>query len=112
MGRNRKYSRCNLPRGIEQIVCGVCADLDRRCEAVRRGDVRGGVLDLYKRLNEAVEVASVCVEPEIREYIIRDIAASRGYDYSICSSYVAKNTFYKKKRQLVYEIAKKLELIE
>lgn len=111
MGRNRKYCGYDIPRGVAQIVCGVCADGDRRYEAVRRGNVRGGVLDLYLRLNEAVDEASRCVEPEIREYIIRDIAANRGYDYSICSSYVSKNTFYKKKRQLVYEIAKRLELI-
>lgn len=112
MARPKIYFAWNVPRGVVNIVRTLCADYERRVQAIERGTVSDGIGGTYAMLNEAIDLALVDIDPNLRKDFLADIAYHRGYDYAQVSPYLAKNTYYAKKRKFVYEVAKKLLLIE
>ena len=111
MGRPRIYYEWEVPREVVEIVRGICADYERRENAIKFSTISGDVLCRYVELNSAVEAALGDVEIGLRQDIIDDVALNRGYDFSPCSNYISKGTYYNKKRKLIYDIAKRLYLI-
>ena len=108
MPKKKIYYRHEIPSSVVNIVKSVCADYDRRARVI---GIDGSVLDTYLQLNGIIDKALEEVEPGIRRIILDDVRLGRGYDFSPASPFLAKNTYYSKKRKLVYDIAKGLRLI-
>ncbi len=111
MARPRTRYEWEVPREVVSIVRGICADYERRELAIRHSTIAGDVLARYIELNRAIDVSLNEIEAGCRYYILDDVAAGRGYDFSPCSAFYSKNTFYERKRKLVFDIARELSLI-
>ena len=112
MIKRTRYCRCyELPTGVVEIVKKLCADYDRRARAIKYESVTGAVLERYVELNAAIDKALEELEVGIRQEMLEDIHRGRGYDFSMVSSYLSKNTYYQRKKRMIWEIAKDLSLI-
>ena len=110
MARPRVYDTFDTPHGVSAIVKAICADYNRRRVALG-GDLPDNVREHYSTLNAAVESALGEIEPGIRSAILADIVKGNGYDVSAATYYLAKNTYYRRKRKLIHDIAVSLNLI-
>lgn len=111
MPKQKTYFKWEIPTSVVDIVKTVCADYDRRERAIKHSNITGPVLAKYIELNSVVDRALNDVEAGIRRSLLEDITEGRGYDFSEASSYLAKNTYYMRKRKLIHDIAEGLELI-
>lgn len=111
MARQKMYFKYEIPTSIVEIVKVVCSDYDRREKQIKHGIVTGDVLATYVRLNNIVDCALEDIEVGIRKDILKDIQYRRGYDFSPASPLISKNTYYRRKRKLIYDIAVGLALI-
>ena len=111
MPKPKMYFQFELPSSVVEIVKSVCNDYTRRACAIRSGSVNGAVLARYIELNGIIDTAIAEIEVGIRMDMLRDIQKRRGYDFSPAAGCMAKNTYYKRKKKVIYCIAKSLELI-
>lgn len=112
MGRHRENFEWEVPTGVVGIVRAVCADYRRREHMIKFSSIAGDVLEEYIRLNSIVDNAVGSAERGIRYSLLADIANGRGYDNSPASPFLAKNTYYLRKRKIVYDIARSLKLVQ
>ena len=111
MARQKMYFKWDMPTSIVEIVKAICADYDRRERAIKFGNVAGDVLMKYVELNNVINNALQAVEVGIRTELLRDIQNRRGYEHSAAALIIAKNTYYNRKKKLIYDIAKDLRLL-
>lgn len=111
MGRPKKYYDWEVPSSVVDVVRGICADYERRESAIKYSSITGAVLERYVELNAAVDFALNDIAFDFRRNMLQDVAEGIGYDFSQCSSSMARKTYYQKKRKLIHDIAEKLYLI-
>lgn len=111
MARQKMYYKWDIPTSIVEIVKAICADYERRERAIKFGNVTGDVLMRYIELNNVINNALQEVEVGIRTELLRDIQNRRGHEHSAAALMIAKNTYYNRKRKLIYDIAKDLSLL-
>ena len=111
MAKPRIYHKWEIPRTVVELVRAVCDDYDRRSRMIQFGSVDGEVLEAYIALNRAVDKALEDVEAGIRKSVMSDICCRRGYHFSQASPFLAKNTYYARKRKVIHDIAVELALI-
>ncbi len=101
-----------LPRSIVEVVKSLCVDYPRRARALKNRLASEVLLCEYKRINDAIDKALADVEVGIRDYLLKDISDRRGYDCSEACICISKDAYYRRKRKVVHDIAKGLNLIE
>ena len=111
MGRPRTRYKYEIPCAVVEIVRGLCADYERRENAIKFSSIVGDVLERYVELNRAIDRALEQIEVGQRGHLIEDVAEGRGYNASMCSVRFAKNTYYERKRKFIHDVAKELFLI-
>ena len=112
MSRKKEYFKHELPTSVVVVVYAICADYDRREREMKFGVVTGDVLERYAELNRTIESALLCVESDLREDLLSDIAKKRGFERSRISPLLSKNAYYRRRRRVIYEIAAGLKLCE
>ena len=112
MSRKKEYFKHELPTSVVVVVYAICADYDRREREMKFGIVSGDVLEHYAELNRTIESALLCVESDLREDLLSDIAKKRGFERSRISPLLSKNAYYRRRRRVIYEIAAGLKLCE
>ena len=112
MSRKKEYFKHEIPTSVVGVVYAVCTDYYRREREMKYGVVSGDVLSKYAELNTVVERALLSVESEFREDLLSDIAERRGYERSRTAVLISKNAYYRRRRQVIYEIAAGLRLCE
>ena len=110
MARKKAY-RFGQPSGVANVVQTVCADYQRRGEVIRKKNAPCAVRTVYVYINEKIDSSLGVIEEGTRLQMLADIGMGRGYDFSPLSLVMAKNTYYKRKRATVEEIARSLNLI-
>lgn len=111
MARPRTRYDYEIPTTVVQIVRGICADYERRENAIKHSNITDSTLERYLELNVAIECSLNLCDARVREHLVGDIAEERGYAFSQCSLDIAKNTYYENKRKFIYNVARKLSLI-
>lgn len=111
MPKPKIYYKIELPSTVVAIVKALCADYNRREQAIKSGNVSGVVLVRFVELNEVIDAAFEEIEGGIRMDMYYDIVKRRGYNNSSLSYYMAKNTYYRRKSKLIYDMAKNFALI-
>ena len=111
MARRTFYKNWGVPASVVMVVTSVCADYTRRDKALRSCLISEPVQEKLQTLNSIVDKALEEIEPAIRKDIINDITCGRGYNKSACSLVMEKNTYYRRRRKLVYDIAIAMKLI-
>ena len=112
MSRKKEYFKHEIPSSVVGVVCAICADYARRESAMKHGVVSGEVLDRYAELNQIIECALMCIEAELREDLLVDIAEKRGFERSRANLLLSKNAYYRRRRRVIFEIAMGLRLCE
>ena len=111
MAREKMYFSWEIPTSVVNMVNALCADYLRRERAILRGELPDNVLERYVLLNRTVDVALSEVEVGLRADLLQDIASGRGYVRSPLQCLVSKNTYYRRRRKLVHDIAKAFLLL-
>ncbi len=111
MSRQKMYFKWEIPTSVVDIVKMVCADYDRRERMIKYSTITGAVLEKYVELNAIIDKALEDIEIGIRRDMLEDIQQGRGYEFSAASPFLAKNTYYQRKRKLIHDIARGLSLI-
>lgn len=111
MARTRIYYKWDIPGSVVIIVNAVLADYARREKIIRDANASEAVLKKAVELNAIVDKALEDIEPGIRREIIRDISLGRGYNKSNCCVLMQNETYYRRRRKLVHDIAVSLSLI-
>ena len=112
MARRKMYFRYEIPTNVVCLVKILCIDYERRELALKDHKLSPSTLDEYRRLNGAIDTALLELEVGIRKIMLNDVQHNRGFEHSRASSFIAKNTYYSRKRKLIYDIAKELKLYE
>lgn len=112
MPRHKIYDECDMPRGVVHIAKAICADYDRRAKALKDGSLEEGVRETYTRMNTWVDEALSTIEEEgIRREILRDMTMRRGYEKSNAQMCLCINSYYRRRRQVIYHVAQAASLI-
>ena len=111
MGRPRIYYEFEVPRSVVEIVKSLCADYERRELAIKHSNISGDVLMRYVELNAAIDKAFSSFSPEVKGWMLSDVASGRGYDYSQCTSLLGRKAYYLKNRKIIFDIALDLYLL-
>ena len=111
MPRVKIYDTWEIPAGVAKIAKAICADYDRRAAAIRKGEGSEELLEEYRRLNVAVDAALEEVDAAMRADLLASFKTWAGYEKSHAHMYVCENSFYARKRQVVYLVAKELSLV-
>ena len=113
MARRRIYYHWEIPSTVVNIVNSICADYDRRRHLINSSTASASesVLNRLAELNAVVDKALEEIEPVMRQEIISDISAHRGYYKSTCAVMIDKNAYYRRRRKLIHDIAITLSLI-
>lgn len=111
-GRPRVFIKHELPSGVVGVCVAIIADYNRRSREIAKGTLSESLLLSYKKYNDIVEQALECVEDDMRSELISDIESGRGYCHSRLACTCNKKTYYRRKRQIIYVIAKELGLAE
>lgn len=105
------FRKWGLPINVVLIVRAVCSDYDRRNNIIKFNTASEEVIAHYREVNGCIDKALEEIEVGIRRDMLNDIILNRGYDFSPISPFLAKNTYYTRKRKTVYSIAKAMHLI-
>ncbi len=111
MAREKMYFSWEIPTSVVNMVNALCADYLRREREIRRNESPDDVLERYALLNRTVDDALAEVEAGMRDELLQDIARGRGYTRSPLQGCVSKNTYYRRRRKLVHDIAKAFLLL-
>lgn len=111
MAKQKMYFKYDIPTSVVEMVKAVCLDYNRRERAIKYGTITGEVLDKYIMLNASVDKALEEIEVGIRKEILDDIGNKRGFQFSAASMLISKDAYYRRRRKLIYDIAKELALL-
>ena len=112
MSRKKIYEARAMPKGVVTITTAICADYDRRARAIRAGIDDESVRTTYERMNGWVDSALAEIEePGIRAEILRDMVNRRGYEKSAAQLFICENSYYARRRMVLYLVAKSASLI-
>ncbi|MBQ8428588.1 MAG: hypothetical protein IJX30_00610 [Clostridia bacterium] len=65
----------------------------------------------FKRTNDIIDAALQEVDEGLRTYILMDIGNGNGYNRSMASPFLSKDSYYKQKNNAIELMAEKLNLI-
>ena len=112
MSRPRIYFKHELPGEVVSVAVAVIVDYDRRARAIRQGVLSEHLLSWYTRYNDIVDEGLSVIEEGARREMLSDIVSGRGYEHSMIAWMYAKDTYYSRKRELIYRVARGLGLCE
>lgn len=112
MGRKREFFPCPLPRGVQMIAKAICADYGRRRAIAARKDTPDEVKRALNDFNALVDEALLSVQEEgLRKEILRDMIERRGWERSNAQMYICENSYYARRRRVLYQVALGMHLI-
>lgn len=111
-GRPKVFIKHELPSGVVSVCVAVIADYGRRKKEIDKGVLSDSLLSSYKRYNKIVDDGLSCVEEDMREELISDIESGRGYAHSMIARSCGRRAYYLRKRQVIYIVAKGLDLTD
>ena len=112
MSRPRIFQKHKLPSGVVGIAVAVIADYERRAREIKKGALSEDLLSTYRRYNEIVDGALSQIEEGARRELLSDIIYGRGYNTSMIGWMYCKETYYLRKREVIYTVAKELGLAD
>mgnify|MGYP003429961661 CR=1 FL=1 len=103
-----------ISKTVMELVKALCADYPRRKRLIdckfRTKTTDEDVIKL-KEINDNIDAALECVDEGLRSYILYDIANGNGYNKSMASPYIQRNSYYKQKNKAILNIALKFHCV-
>lgn len=103
-----------ITKGVRLLVEGYCADYPRRkriSECKYRTITTDEEVQRFREINAKIDDALNAVDEGLREYILTDIANGNGYDRSMASPFMHRDTYYRQKNEVILRIALSMHLI-
>ena len=108
MGRQRIYQHYDVPGTVASMVQAMIQDYPRRQKLI---DSEGCIAEEWVRLNKIITDIINSYEPILSNIIVSDIINSRGYDMSQASTFSCRQSYYRVRRKIIQDIARKCNLI-
>lgn len=109
--RRREFPAAgDVDTGVAAIVRAVIRDYKRREKEIRIGIKDARVLDNFRALNAAIDLAMACVEDDLRPILLDDIVRGRGYLSSKAVTRISKNGYYRRRRKVIADVARAMLL--
>lgn len=112
MARPKVFYKHDLPGGVVSVAVAVIADYKRRGREIERGVLSEHLLSAYAKYNGIIDDAVSVLEPGMRDEMLSDIINGRGYEHSMIGWMCAKDSYYLRKREVIYRVARGLGLSE
>ena len=110
-----KYKKLDrrITKTTLKVIEALCADYPRRKRELKRvtGVRDPSALLEFKRTNDIIDAALQEVDEGLRTYILMDIGNGNGYNRSMASPFLSKDSYYKQKNNAIELMAEKLNLI-
>lgn len=110
-----KYKKLDrrITKSALRVIESLCADYPRRKRILNSmtGLRDEAVLLGFKRTNDIIDEAMECVDEGLRTYILMDIGNGNGYNRSMASPFISKNSYYKQKNNAIILMANKFKMI-
>lgn len=110
---NDKYLK--LPKTLGMMIVSDAKDYFRRKKVLLSGTkTNDGIIAEYRRRNDIIYRAAVDTmygNEELAEKLIEDVALRRGWQWSSLGMIMSHETFYARKRKMIYLVAKEYKLI-
>lgn len=110
-----KYKKLDrrITKSALRVIESLCADYPRRKRILNSmtGLRDEAALLGFKRTNDIIDEAMECVDEGLRAYILMDIGNGNGYNRSMASPFLSKDSYYKQKNNAIEDMAQKLNLI-
>ena len=111
-----KYKKLDrrITKQVLQVIEALCADYPRRkrivdCEFLTR--TSESKVKEFKKTNLLIDRALEVVDDGLRSYILTDIANRNGYERSMASPFITKNSYYKQRNNAIKQMALLFHLI-
>ena len=111
---NYKSLDRRISKTVLELIEKLCADYPRRKRIVEcnfRTKTSDEAVEKFKKTNETIDKAMEGVDKGLRDYILSDIANRNGYERSMASPYITKNSYYAQKNKAIYSMALLFHLI-
>lgn len=110
-----KYKKLDrrITKTALRVIESLCADYPRRKRILKSiAEVKDkSTLYEFKRTNDIIDAAMECVDEGLRTYILMDIGNGNGYNRSMASPFLSKDSYYKQKNNAIEDMATKFNLI-
>mgnify|MGYP006923367448 CR=1 FL=1 len=103
-----------ITKGVRLLVEGYCADYPRRkriSECKYRTITTDEEVLRFREINAKIDEALSVVDEGMRPFLLTDIANGNGYDRSMASPFMHRDTYYKQKNEVILRIALAMHLI-
>ena len=110
MPRQKMYYKWDIPTSVVNIVKCHCADYDRRTRIILNPNTPSNLKESCFLLNSIIDKALCDVDAGIQKIMLSDVSLGRGYESSMAAPFIAKNSYYARKRKLIHDIALGLKL--
>ena len=112
MSKKKIYYDWQVPFSVVKIVNALCADYERREKLIKSENISDECRRNVSRINAAIDSALEDIELGIRKELLLDITYGRGFLRSACCVFMNKDSYYRRRRKFVYDIAVNLNLID
>ena len=100
-----------IPDGVETLIVALCADYSRRAEVICNRTAPYNVIMEYRFLNYRIMNAAIeAAGPHDAMLYIQDIGGNIGYASSD-AFHISERTYKRRKKEVKYNIARRLSLI-
>ena len=111
-----KYKRLDgrISKSAYEVVVALCADYPRRKRIVEcrfRTRTTDEEVENFKKTNTIIDNALLSVDEGLREYLLMDIGNGNGYERSMASPLISRNSYYRQKNLAIEKMAKGFHLI-
>ena len=113
--KDMKYKKLDrrITKTALQVIEALCADYPRRKRILKSmtGLRDDSALVEFKRTNDIIDAAMECVDEGLRAYILMDIGNGNGYNRSMASPFLSKNSYYRQKNNAIIAMANKFKMV-
>ena len=111
-----KYKKLDfrISKTALDVIQALCADYPRRKRLIEcrcRTHTTDEEIENFKKTNKVIDDAMLVVDEGLRDYILMDIAVGHGYESSMASPFLSKDSYYRQKNKAIEEMAKGFHLI-
>lgn len=103
-----------VTKTVEELIERLCADYPRRKRIVEcnfRTKTDDAACEAFRQTNEKIDKALEVVDEGIRAFILSDIANRNGYERSMASPLISKNSYYRMRNEAIRQMALAFNLI-
>lgn len=111
VGRPKIFYEKDVPASVVKLVSAYCADLPRREKVISAKKADERLINVYRQINDRIFSALSDIEESLRGIFVSDIAENRGYGQSPAANFLSKNAYYARKKKVIYDISKYLNLL-